>query len=162
MQTTFHAVVQAYLKAKNLSRGTRNEYFSTIKKWEQFGTDMPIEEWRRKNLREFLDWVYERAVADGGTNPGRTTNKAREHLKAVISWAWEQELIESPPRFPNPRTQRDIAGRHYLAKDELNALYFATHKMQRPRGWDAQFPVGRYWRAAIVALFNYGVDTGTI
>lgn len=162
MRTTFDAALQSYLRAKTLSRGTRNEYFSTLKKWEQFGTAVPIEEWRRKDIREFLDWVYERAIADGGTNPGRTANKAREHLKAVISWAWEQELIESPPRFPSPRTQRDVAGRHYLTKAELNVLYFATHKMPRPRGWDATFPIDRYWRAALVVFFNYGVDTGTI
>ena len=106
--------------------------------------------------------MYERAVADQGTNPGRTANKAREHLRAVLSWAWEQELIDAPPRFPKPRPQRDVAGRHYLTKAELNALYFATHRMRRPRGWDAPLPVGRYWRAALVVFFNYGVDTGTV
>ena len=41
------------------------------------------------------------------------------------------------PRFPAPRDQRNVAGRHYLTKAEINALYFATHKMGRPRGWDA-------------------------
>ena len=64
---------------------------------------------------------------DKGTNPGRTTNKAREHLRAILYWAWEQELIDAPPRFPTPRDQRDVAGRHYLTKAEINALYFATH-----------------------------------
>jgi len=39
----------------------------------------PVEQLRRKDIREFLDWVYERAVTDEGTNPGRTANKAREH-----------------------------------------------------------------------------------
>jgi integrase len=116
----------------------------------------------RKDVREFLDWVYERAVADKGTNPGRTANKAREHLRAILSWAWEQELIEAPPRFPQPRPQRDVAGRHYLTKAELNALYFATHQMPRPRGWNSPLPVGCYWRAALVTFFNYGVDTGTV
>jgi hypothetical protein len=61
-----------------------------------------------------------------------------------------------------PREQRDVAGRHYLTKAEINALYFATHQMTRPRGWGAPSPVGRYWRAALVLFFNYGVDTGTI
>jgi hypothetical protein len=110
----------------------------------------------------FLDWVYERAVADEGTNPGRTANKAREHLRAIASWAWELDLIESPPRFPKSRPQRDVAGRHYLTKGEINALYFATHKMERPRGWRGTMPVGRYWRCALVVFFNYGVDTGTV
>src|SRR5687767_4110978 len=162
MQTALKAAVASYLRAKSLSTGTRNEYHSTLRKWEQWGVGPPIEELRRKDVREFLDWVYQRAVTDAGTNPGRTANKAREHLRAVLSWAWEQEIIDAPPRFPTPRPQRDVAGRHYLTKPELNALYFATHRMRRPRGWDAPYPVGRYWRAALVVFFNYGVDTGTV
>ncbi len=55
-----------------------------------------------------------------------------------------------------------MAGRHYLTRAELNALYFATHRMPRPRGWEAPFPIGRYWRAVLVVFFNYGVDTGTV
>ena len=94
------------------------------------------------------------ATADEGTNPGRTANKAREHLRAVLSWAWEQEVIDTLPRFPTPREQRDVAGRHYLTKAEINALYFATHKMERPRGWDDPISIGRYWRNALVAFFQ--------
>ena len=55
-----------------------------------------------------------------------------------------------------------MAGRHDLTKCELNALYFATHQLKRPRGWAAPYPVGRYWRAALVVFFNYGLDTGTV
>jgi hypothetical protein len=162
MATTLKTAVDDYLRAKSLARGTRNEYFSTLRKWEQWGGGIPIEELRRKDVRAFLDCVYERAVAEAGTNPGRTANKAREHLRAVRSWAWEQELTDAPPRFPKPREQRDVAGRHYLTKAEINALYFATHSMRRPRGWDSPIPVGRYWRVALVVFFNYGVDTGTV
>jgi hypothetical protein len=162
MPTLFSAAAESYLRAKPLSRGTRNEYRSTLRKWNQWGSEVPIEMLQRRDVREFLDWVYERAVADHGANPGRTANKAREHVRAVLSWAWEQELIDAPPRFPKPRPQRDVAGRHYLTKAELNALYFATHEMKPPRGWDEPFPVGRYWRTALVAFFNYGIDTGTV
>jgi site-specific recombinase XerD len=122
MQTTLKAAIDNYLRMHDRSRGTRNEYHSTLRKWEQWGSGGPIEDLQRKDLRDFLDWVYQRAVEDQGTNPGRTANKAREHLRAVFSWAWEQELIDSPPRFPKPRPQRDAAGRHYLTKAELNAL----------------------------------------
>ena len=162
MPTTLNVATESYLRAKTLSCGTRNEYRSTLRKWEAWGAGTPIEEMQRKNIREFLDWVHERAIAQEGTNPGRTANKAREHLRAVLSWAWEQELIDTLPRFPMPREQRDVAGRHYLTKAEINALYFATHQMTRPRGWDGPSPVGRYCRAALVMFFNYGVDTGTI
>ncbi|HEX3655392.1 MAG TPA: hypothetical protein VHV55_06290 [Pirellulales bacterium] len=77
-----------------------------------------------------------------------------------MSWAWEQEILETLPRFPKSKPQRDVAGRHYLTKPEINTLYFATHKMRRPRGWRGAIPVGRYWRAALVLFFNYGFDTG--
>jgi integrase len=162
MPTTLKAAVTKYLGAGKPARGTRDEYQTTLKKWKEWGGGVPIEQLGRKELREFLDWVYERAVADDGMNPGRTANKAREHLRAITSWAWEHDLIESSPRFPKSRPQRDVAGRHYLTKAEINALYFATHRMERPRGWRGEVPVGRYWRCALVVFFNYGVDTGTV
>lgn len=126
------------------------------------GDGEPIEKLTRRQIREFLDWVYQNAVNEEGTNPGRTANKARENLRAVMSWAWEEDLIGTLPRFPKPRPQRDVAGRYYLTKSELNALYFATYEMPRPRGWSYASPVGRFWRAALVLFFNYGVDTGSI
>ena len=136
MPTTLKTAAESYLRAKALSRATRNEYLSTLRKGESWGGGIPVEQLRRKDVREFLDWVYEQAVKGEGENPGRTANKAREQLRAIVSWAWEQELIETLPRFPARRDQRDVAGRHYLTKAEINALYFATHKMGRPRGSD--------------------------
>jgi len=162
MPTNLEIAVERYLRARNLSGGTREEYLTTLRKWTEWGGGVPVEELRRAHVRDFLDWVYEHAVAQEGTNPGRTANKARENLRAIMSWAWEQDIIEAMPRFPTPRHQRDVAGRHYLAKAEINALYFATHEMKRPRGWELPISVGRYWRCAIVVFFNYGVDTGTV
>jgi hypothetical protein len=77
----------SYLRARALSQGIRNEYLSTLSKWERRGGEIPVEELRRKDVREFLDWVHEQAVKDEGTNPGRTANKAREHLRALLSWS---------------------------------------------------------------------------
>lgn len=162
MSTNLETAIESYLKAKDLSRATNSAYTSTLKKWNDWGNGIPIEELRRKDIRSFLDWVFEHAVDHEGTNPGRTTNKAREHLRAVMSWAWEKDLVETLPRFPKPRPQRDVAGRHYLTKAEINALYFATNQMKRPRGWELAAPVGRYWRCALVLFYNYGVDTGTL
>ena len=68
-------------------------------------------------------------------------------------------ILAAVPQGPGPAR---VAGRHYLTKAEINALYFATHSMKRPRGWDDPSPVGRYWRAALVMFFNYGIDTGTV
>jgi integrase len=154
--------VKKFLQDRNPARGTRDEYTTTLKKWSQWGGGVPIEKLGRQTIREFLDWVYAEAVAAGGTNPGRTANKAREHLRAIMSWAQEQGLIDSTPPIPKARQQRDVAGRHYLTKPQINALYFATYQMERPRGWNLPFPIGRYWRSALVVFFNYGVDTGTV
>jgi len=116
MSTTLKTVAAKYLRAGRPAPGTRDAYHTTLRKWKQWSGGVPIENLGRKEIREFLDWVYERAVA----------------------------------------------GRHYLTKAEINALYFATHKMKRPRGWNLPIPVGRYWRCALVMFFNYGVDTGTV
>ena len=162
MPTQLKTAVMSYLRAGNASIGTRKEYLSTLKKWTDWGGEVPIEELKRQDIREFLDWVYKQAVAKSGTNPGRTANKARENLRAIMSWAWERDMVEVLPRFPKPRAHRRVAGRHYLTKAEINALYFATHQMKCPRGWNEPTPVGRYWRSALVVFFNYGLDTGTV
>ena len=46
-------------------------------------------------------------------------------------------MIDTLPRFPGPRDRATSPADNYLTKPEINALYFATHKMGRPRGWDA-------------------------
>jgi hypothetical protein len=57
MQTTFSSAVESYLRAKPLARGTRNEYYSTLRKWEEWGGGASIEELRRRNIREFLESI---------------------------------------------------------------------------------------------------------
>ena len=77
MSISLETVVAKYLEAEILSRGTRKEYKSTIAKrlgWEGCAGVAEIE---GTHVREFLDWVHERAVKDGGSSPGRTANKAR-------------------------------------------------------------------------------------
>ena len=162
MSTNLECVVQHYLNGKLLSRRTRDEYLCTVKKWKEWGRPIPLDELSRKEIRDFLQWVYQRAVEQNGKNPGRTANKSRQYLRAVMAWAWEHDLIQTLPRFPTPLHQRDVAGRHYLTKAEINSLYFATHQMKRPRGWSAPLPLGRYWRCALVVFYNYGLDTGTV
>lgn len=162
MSISFESVSVKYLAAKKLSGGTRKEYKSTITKWAAWGSGVDVDEINLSHIRDFLDWVHDKAAQDGGSNPGRTANKARENLRAIMSWAWEHDFVAKLPRFPSPKPQRDVAGRHFLTKADLNALYFATYELSRPRGWKQPFTVGHHWRAALVVFFNYGVDTGTI
>ena len=86
MPTNSDTVVTNYLCAWTAAQGTREAYSATVKKSEQWGKRVHLEQIGRKEIREFLDWVHERAVARGGSNPGRTANKAREHLRAVMAW----------------------------------------------------------------------------
>ncbi len=158
---TLESVVVNYLRSGSPAQRTREEYATTLRKWSRWGGGVPLELIGRKEIREFLDWVYEDATIRAGSNPGRTANKARSHLRTVLSWAWEQDMVDALPRFPKLKPQRDVAGRHYLTKSEMNALYFATYQMKRPRGWNHPFTIGHYWRCALVVFFNYGVDTGT-
>ena len=144
MSTKFLSAVQRYCKAKKHSKGTSDEYKATVRKWISWGQEIPLEQLSRSSIRDFLDWVYDDAVEQGGENPERTSNKARDHVRAVAAWAWENDIIESLPRFPKPRPQRDVAGRQYLSKAELNALYFATYQMRRPRAWKQPHSFGQY------------------
>ena len=159
---TLESVVASYLRSGSPAQRTREEYATTLRKWSRWGGGVPFERIGRKEIREFLDWVYEDAKTRAGSNPGRTANKVRSHLRTVLSWAWEQDMVDALPRFPKLKPQRDVAGRHYLTKSEMNALYFATYQMKRPRGWNHPFTIGHYWRCALVVFFNYGVDTGTV
>jgi hypothetical protein len=162
MSTQLKTAVLNYLRTGNLAKATHRTYRTTLRKWSEWGGDVPIEELTRQEIREFLDWVHEQAIEKEQSNPARTANKCRENLRAIMSWAWERDIVDVLPRFPKPRLHRKVAGRHYLTKPEINALYFATHKMQRPRSWNDSVPIGRYWRTALVVFFNYGFDTGTV
>lgn len=144
MPTTLESVVANYLRSGNLAQRTREEYSTTPRKWSRWSGAVPLENLGKKEIREFFDWVQEDAAGWHGSNPGRTANKVRSHLRAVLSWAWEHDLVDALPRFPKLKPQRDVAGRHYLTKPEINSLYFATHQMSRPRGWSHPWPVGRY------------------
>jgi hypothetical protein len=91
MQTTLSAAIESYLRMHPRSRGTRNEYQSTLRKWEQWGRGGPIEDLQRKDIRDFLDWVYQRALEDQGTNPSaqldddhRRRGNDRVHAEASI------------------------------------------------------------------------------
>jgi site-specific recombinase XerD len=75
MQTTLSAAIKSYLRMHPRSRSTRNEYQSTVRKWEQWGRGGRIEDLQRKDIRDFLGWVYERALEDQGTNRGRTSTR---------------------------------------------------------------------------------------
>jgi len=48
MQTTLSSAVETYLRAKRLACATRNEYFSTVRKWDEWGGGVPIQHMGRR------------------------------------------------------------------------------------------------------------------
>jgi hypothetical protein len=92
MPTTLESLVVKYLRSRNPAQRTREEYSTTLRKWTRWGGTVPLEKLGRKEIRDFLDWVHEDAKLRQARNPGRTSNKVRSHLRAVMSWAWEQDL----------------------------------------------------------------------
>ena len=84
MVTTFKAAVTKYLRAGSAAHGTVAEYQTTLTKWKEWGRSVPLEQLGRTEIRGFLEWVFERAVTEHGKNPGRTANKAREHLRESL------------------------------------------------------------------------------
>jgi hypothetical protein len=92
MPSTIESVVAKYLRSGNPAQRTREEYATTLRKWARWGSGVPIDQLGRKEIREFLDWVYEDAAAQEGTNPGRTANKVRSHLRALMSWGGSRTL----------------------------------------------------------------------
>ena len=85
MPSTLESVVAMYLRSGNPALRTREEYATTLRKWARWGGGIPIDQLGRKEIREFLDWVYEDAATQEGTNPDRTANKVRSHLRALMS-----------------------------------------------------------------------------
>ena len=85
MSRSLDSVAAKCVVAKKLSSGTCKEYRGTVAKWIAWGNGVDVDQIGRTHLREFLDWVHEKATADGGSNAGRTANKARENLRAILS-----------------------------------------------------------------------------
>lgn len=97
MAISLETATSNYLRDRRSSLATGVEYRATLNKWNEWGKGVSFNSIGRTELREFIDWVYDRAIKQEGKNPERTANKCREHLRAVMSWAWEQELIQRSP-----------------------------------------------------------------
>ena len=61
MPTTLDLVVTKYLRSGNPAQRTREEYSTTLRKWSRRSGAVPLERLGRKEIRDFLDWVYEDA-----------------------------------------------------------------------------------------------------
>lgn len=158
-----------YHEAKDSSPRTVEEYDTTLNRLDQWAiacsrslTPIAVSSLDRQTIKDFLDWVYAQAVTAGQGNPGRTVNKRREHLRAVLNWLHREELTGPAPRFPDEREQRDATGLFFLDDAELDSLYWATYQMPRPHAWTRELTVGAYWRAGLAIWLTYGVDTQTL
>ncbi|MBL8851607.1 MAG: phage integrase N-terminal SAM-like domain-containing protein, partial [Planctomycetaceae bacterium] len=71
MSITLEKVAEKYLVAKSLADGTRKEYRSTVTNWVEWGQGVTVDQIERHHIRDYLDWVHEKAANDGGSNAGR-------------------------------------------------------------------------------------------
>jgi hypothetical protein len=69
MPTKFESAVDRYLRDRNLSGRTQNEYLTTLRKWTNWGGGVPIEELGRQDIRDFLDWVMAGEPTGDGAVP---------------------------------------------------------------------------------------------
>ena len=152
---------EKYLVAtRELSSGTCKEYRSTVTKWIAWGKGA-LPSTRLGDLNYGISSIgsMRKLPRDVGSNcrtdgEQGTGNFESHNVVGPGSRITSRSSLDSRNRKP----QRDVAGRHYLTKADLNALYFATYELKRPRGWKQSLTVGHYWRAALVVFFNYGVD----
>ena len=55
MPTSLETAALSYLRAGNPAIGTRKEYLSTLRKWNEWGGGVPVEELTRREIRDFID-----------------------------------------------------------------------------------------------------------
>lgn len=181
---TLVQAVEGYLDATQSSDATRVEYRTTLRRYQEWVDDEGREpenaltidvsdhrstrpvvthELTRDTLRQFLEWVHARAKLEGGTNPGRTANKRRANISAVLNWACDEGKIETVPRMPAKFKEQQAAGLYYLEHDEIDRLYYAAAKL-RLRQWVSPTGISlrSYWQGAIAFFFSYGVDMGLV
>jgi hypothetical protein len=53
--TKLKTAAESLLRAKAVSRGTRNADLPTLRNWARWAGDIPVEQWWHKDIREFLD-----------------------------------------------------------------------------------------------------------
>ena len=163
-EPTVEAIL-GYCAAKKNAKRTAAEYETTARRWASWlklrrsVTPTQFRDLTAADFRDFLIWAQAESAEAGDTNPGRTANKRLEHLKATWKWLARQGKIDTQPIWPDKVEQRSVAGHYFLTDAELESIYWATYRLPRPRGWAHELTIGHYWRAAIVFLRNYGVDT---
>jgi len=143
MQTTLNAAVESYLRSKSLTRGTRNEYFSTLRKWAEWGGGTPIEQLRRRDIREFLDSVYQRAVEHDGMNPGRTVKDLRKTCATYYDEHLPESSIEILGHSVAGITYRHYALRAPLAFKVIMTIPQPTAFLAMVKGYDGECPCCR-------------------
>jgi site-specific recombinase XerD len=86
LSISLEKVAEKYVAAKKLSTGTQKEYRSTVTKWLARGQGVDVDQIDRRHIRDYLDWVHDKAANDGGSNAGRlpVPNPLRESSLLAI------------------------------------------------------------------------------
>lgn len=161
MATHLTTAVDRYVRAKAVSRGTRNEYVSTVRKCSSGAAA----------FRSGSCPAGTSASSSTGSTsaPGPTTAPTpavRRTRRGNTSAPCCRGLgtgtnRHASPLPPAPRAAR--RGRPALPDQGGNQRPILRHALDAaPPRLDGPSPVGRYGRAALLVFFNYGIDTGTV
>lgn len=171
----FQAHIDAGVSSGRLRPRTVAEYRVSARKFAKWCSAQPkLIEWAnvhrsatpmdmvgqltRSDCDSWLDWVSRETM---GSNPGRVTNKRREHLSAILSQLSLSDVLV--PTVPRRRPQVSRRQKVTMTPLEIGRLYRSLARLRTPPSWDNGLgPFSAYWQAALVFFVVLGVDTGAI
>ena len=104
MSNSVEAISVKYLTTKKLSGGTRKEYKSTVTKWTAWGNGVDVDQINRSHIRDFLDWVHDKAAEDGGSNPGSHCEQGSRKPSSDHVMGLGARLRREASPIPQPET----------------------------------------------------------
>lgn len=115
--------------------------------------DLPLAELNDANASAFFQHLL-----DEGAKPV-TVNRYRGHLFAIWNLAFEQGLLERPPRIKKLRTHLEEPDAWSL--DEIRRILDAAARFQ-PHWSKPGFHAGRFWRALLLVCWYTALRRGSL
>jgi integrase len=103
----------------------------------------PYGDLTRREIRECLREIWKAAGGNPHSSDGaRTANLCHGDIKAVLSWALEEDLLDAnPAAFPKMFDDRPVKRVGKLSEETLKALW-AELEAEREKGWGAASVIG--------------------
>ena len=148
MSISLEKVAEKYLVARKLSDGTRKEYRSTVTKWLAWGQGGDVDQIERYHIRDFLDWVHDKATGGGGSNAGRTANKAARESSSDPVLGLGAGLRGPPPPPSTPPSPPPLLPPVFKSAGFHEPILW-RHVSLRPESPNGQGRESRVWLALL-------------